>query len=245
MATLLMLALVFVQPASAQEGEPPLTFGLSRDFGYALGSTIQGTFSVRVQDDGNLVQIALLIDGQQISADDEPPFRIRFSTSDFAAGIHTIEVVGITADEEQLASQPIEVEFLSNEQARSQAIEVVFPLLALLFVLMVLGTLGPEMLGRGKRSFQLGAYGSAGGAVCPKCDLPFGRHNLSANLLVGKIERCPHCGKWGVVRRASSSALEAAESKYTANMSEGLIQKEDDAAHLRRMIDESRYESSE
>ncbi|MEK6221558.1 MAG: hypothetical protein N2D54_04870 [Chloroflexota bacterium] len=38
------------------------------------------------------------------------------------------------------------------------------------------------------KSFHLGIYSAAGGAVCPRCQLPYSRHLLSPNLLVGKLE---------------------------------------------------------
>ncbi len=245
LALLLLALLACVQPAHAQEGEPPLTFGLSRDFGYALGTSIQGTFSVRVTEDEGLVKIALLIDGQQMDVDGEPPFRIRFSTSDYAPGVHTISVIGTTTDGQEISSQAISVEFLSTEQARSQAIGLIVPLLGIVLVVMVLSALAPVLLGRGRRRFQPGSYGPAGGAICSRCDLPFSRNYFSLNLFVGKLERCPHCSKWSIVRRASNTDLEAAEARYSATMEPGAIQQEDDESHLRRMIDDSRYESSE
>ncbi len=245
LSLLLLAVLACAQPASAQEGGPTLTFGLSKDFGYALGSRIQGTFSVRVTEDEELTQIALLIDGQQVSIDDEPPYRIRFSTSDFAPGVHTISVIGVTTDGQEISSEPVAIEFLSAEQARSQTIDFLIPLLGVILAVMVLGTLGPALLGRGRRRFQPGSYGPAGGAVCPRCKLPFSRHYFSVNLLIGKLERCPHCGKLSIARRASDSELEAAEAQYMATTAQGIVQHEDEEAHLRRMIDDSRYESSE
>jgi hypothetical protein len=245
LALLFLALLACVQPAHAQDGEPPLSFGLSKDFGYALGSSIQGTFSVHVTEEESLTQIALLIDGQQIDIDDEPPFRIRFSTSDFTPGTHSISVIGITTDGQEISSQAISVDFLSAEQARSQTINLIVPLLGIVLVIMVLSTLAPVLLGRGKRRFQPGSYGAAGGAICPRCELPFSRNYFSLNLLVGKLERCPHCGKWSIVRRASNTDLEAAEARYLATMEPGALQQEDEESHLRRMIDDSRYESSE
>jgi hypothetical protein len=69
-------------------------------------------------------------------------------------------------------------------------------------------------------SFVPGQYSLAGGAVCPRCELPYSRKTFSPNLLVGKLERCPHCGKIAVVGRASPSALEAAEARLSEQGSE-------------------------
>jgi len=241
----IMVALVFAVPAQAQEGEPSLSFRLNKDFGFGLGSRIQGTFSVSVAKDENLSQIALWIDEQMIDVDEEAPYRIRFSTSDFSPGVHMINVVGITTDGLELSGKPIRVDFLSSEQARSQTADLVVPLLALVVVVMLAGTLGPALFGRKKRRFQPGSYGPAGGCVCPRCGLPFSRHYFSLNLGFGKLERCPHCGKWSVVRRASSSELEEAEAKLASTMSSGPVQPENEEDNLRRMIDDSRYESGE
>jgi hypothetical protein len=241
----LMAIIVFALPAHAQEGEPSLSFRLNRDFGYGLGSRIQGTFSVSVAEDDNFSQIGLWIDEKLIDVDEEAPYRIRFSTSDFPPGVHMINVIGITTDGLELSGQPIRVDFLSSEQARSQTVKLVVPLLVLVAVVMLAGTLGPALFGRKKRRFQPGSYGHAGGSICPRCGLPFSRNLLSPNLGIGKLERCPHCGKWSIVRRASSSELEEAEAKLASTMSSGPVQPEDEDDNLRRMIDDSRYESGE
>jgi hypothetical protein len=38
--------------------------------------------------------------------------------------------------------------------------------------------------------------------------MPFSRSVLAPNMLVGKLERCPHCRKWAIVGRAGSADLE-------------------------------------
>jgi hypothetical protein len=245
LTVLAMAILLGAQTGYAQEGEPSLSFGLSKVFGYAMGSNIQGTFNVSVDGDGDFAQIKLLIDGLEAGSDDTPPFRIQFSTSDFPPGVHAISVSGITTEGDEITSSDMPLTFLSSEEARTQTVGVVVPLLAVVLAVMVLGSVLPAVLGRGKRRFQAGNYGPSGGTVCPRCKLPFRRSVLSFNLLVGKLERCPHCGKWGVLPRASSSDLEAAEKRYAATLSEGVIQQDDEQDQLRRMIDESRFENND
>ena len=100
--------------------------------------------------------------------------------------------------------------------------------------------LGGRGRGGGVANAQQG-YGPAGGAICPKCGRPFARNLLSPNLLAGKLSRCPHCGKWSVVSRATPAALaavEAASSASTPSPAADLSPEE----KLRRQIDESRYE---
>jgi hypothetical protein len=50
---------------------------------------------------------------------------------------------------------------------------------------------------------QRRSYGVAGGVVCRSCGLPFARNALDLNMVVGKLVRCPHCGKWAVLPAAS------------------------------------------
>ncbi len=242
---LVVAGFVFVPKALAQESEPTLQVRLNKDFGYALGSRIQGAFSVRVSEDPDLVQITLWIDDQRVGVDDAAPFRISFNTSEFVAGMHSIKVVGTMNDGREVSSPILQVEFLSAEEARSDAFKVVIPILAVVLVVMLISSIIPVLSGRGKKRFQLGTYGSAGGAICPRCTMPFSRHLLSLNLGFGKLERCPHCGKWAIVRRASPSELEAAEARMKESSAEGALQVEDEAEHLRRLIDESRFEADE
>lgn len=84
-------------------------------------------------------------------------------------------------------------------------------------------------------------YGLEGGAVCPKCGLPFSRSVFGLNLLVGKLSRCPHCGKWSVVGRASPDELAAAEAKLRGE-AQPAPPAADAATQLHKRIEESRYE---
>lgn len=56
------------------------------------------------------------------------------------------------------------------------------------------------------------SYGLLGAAVCRRCGKPFGRRWWAPNVLVGKLQRCPHCGAWSIVRRATPEELARAES---------------------------------
>lgn len=85
-------------------------------------------------------------------------------------------------------------------------------------------------------------YGLAGGAICPRCGEPFARHPLGLNLLAGKLSRCPHCGKWSVVARATPAARAEAEARKRAagpaDASLALSPEE----KLQRAIEASKYE---
>ena len=61
--------------------------------------------------------------------------------------------------------------------------------------------------------------------------------------MVGKLERCPHCGKWSIARRAMPAELAAAEERLMADNQAGqMAAGESEEEKLRRMLDDSRYE---
>ena len=65
---------------------------------------------------------------------------------------------------------------------------------------------------------------------------------LAPNLLAGKLERCPHCGKWAIVPRAAPQVLQEAEDRLREGSLETETTSESEAEKLRRMLDESKYE---
>lgn len=86
-----------------------------------------------------------------------------------------------------------------------------------------------------------GNYGLAGGAVCPRCGRAFARNLLSPNLVVGKLSRCPHCGKWSIVAAASPEMLAAAEAAQPKD-AETATTTLSPAEKLRRQIEDSKFE---
>jgi hypothetical protein len=60
---------------------------------------------------------------------------------------------------------------------------------------------------------------------------------------VGKLGRCPHCGKWAIVRRATAIELEQAEEHYRGHRGEVQKPVEDEVERLRKQIEDTRYES--
>jgi hypothetical protein len=239
----LLLCALLVLPASAQEGgeEEQLQLNFNRDFGYGgFGGEIQGRFSLKVAAPENLVQVEYFLDGERVFQGTEHPFRWQFNTANFPEGRHTFSAVGYRADGSQLTAPEFTRIFLSSDQAWSQTGDLLVPMLILFGVVALLGVLGPVLLGRRKK-FTLGVYGMAGGAVCPRCTFPYARNMLSPNLLVGKLERCPHCGKWAIVPAASSIDLEVAEARYT-NEDQGTLQPESQEDKLRQILEDSRYD---
>jgi len=122
----------------------------------------------------------------------------------------------------------------------------VIPLLAVIVGLTVISFVIPTLFRRGK-STPLGAqrnYGLTGGAICPKCQRPFVLNFMSLNLLIGKLDRCPHCGKWSLVHRTPIEMLRVAEQAELAQAQgnqagvEGLSEEE----KLKKALDDSRYQ---
>ncbi len=236
---LLALALIVV-PAFAQATETPLLLHLSRDFGYGGGSRIQGLFTMSV-DREDLARVEFLIDGQVVSTDTEAPFRYQFNTSAYSLGEHSLSAVGYGAAGQAFSAPARTYTFVTADESWAAAGRIVIPILGLALFVALAGTVLPALMGRGK-SFRRGEYGVEGGAVCARCGFPYPRHVFTPNMLVGKLERCPHCGKWAIARRATPAELAAAEERMLADESRGGLDTDDTAERERRMIDESRFE---
>lgn len=238
-----LLVAVLTVPAYGQDGDDRLTIHLRRDFGYRSVGRIQGRFTISADGPHDLERVKYQLDGEVFAEVSEAPFKYSFSTSEYAVGAHTFSAVGTTASGAEVFSEEVRLEFVSAEESWQQVANLAVPLMAGLVVLMVLGTLLLTLTGRRSGSFKLGNYGSAGGAVCPRCGFPYPRHFISPNLLVGKLEMCPHCGKWAIVPRASRTALDEAETRFRADAEIGLLAQESEGgdAQEQHKLDETRY----
>jgi hypothetical protein len=235
-----LLLLLAVVPTSAQtDGE--LTIEFHRDFGYSAGSEIQGAFSLTAVGPEDLVRVDYYLDDQLLGSATQPPFRISFNTGDHGLGRHTFVALGTTADGSEIRSLDRTLEFVSPEEGWQVAGKIALPIIGIVLLMSLLGTVVPSMLGR-KTKFRFGEYSVAGGAVCPRCGMPFSRHPMSLNMVFGKLERCPHCGKLSIVSAASASALRQAEARWQADSHQGELKPEGEGDRLREQIDESRYE---
>lgn len=243
----LCINLVLAGKATAQEAEG-LKLGLSRDFGYGgFGNDIQGLFSMKIVDEPqNLVSVDFMIDGEVIFSDSESPFRFQFSTDSYAVGEHTLSARGVTSDGQELLSNEIVAEFVPAGEGMAAAGKIIGPIFGLIVVVMLATLVIPVFLMRRKgQSLPLGAprtYGMAGGTICPKCKRPFSMHAMAPNVVIGKLDICPHCGKWSVVRRYSQEALEAA---VVAELEQAKGQEvkapESDEEKLRKELEDSKY----
>jgi hypothetical protein len=245
LAAFVIAMLVFALPALAQD-EPSLSLRLSRDFGYSSGTgRIQGTFSMIASGPDNLARVQFKIDEQIIGEVTEAPFRLRFSTGDYPLGVHTLSATGETSDGRMLETEPIRLEFVSADEGWQTAGKIVIPIIALVVGIMLATFLLPLLFRRGKRvQLPAGAqrsYGIMGGGICPKCNRPFALHAFGLNLLVGKLDRCPYCCQWSLMRRASLQELHAAEAAELEAMPGELGLPDNSEEEYRRQVDDSRY----
>jgi len=243
----LLLVLVLMVPsttARAQEDSPVITLTLTKDMGYGgFGGDIQGTFSMKASGPNELVEVQFFIDNTLIGTDSEAPFRIQFHTDNFNPGIHSFRAVGILADGSELHSNQFSRNFLSGESAAEVTITLVVTILAAVLGISLIGVIGPMLLRKKGKQRPIGEYSAAGGTICPRCELPYSRHVISPNIIVGKLERCPHCGKISVVGRASQEELVQAEQRLQADSQEGIMDlQHDEEESLRRALEESRFD---
>lgn len=246
----LLISLTLTPLTFAQTDQEELSLRLSKDFGYSSGTgKIQGAISMKATGPQDLARVVFYIDQESIGEVMQAPFRLRFSTDNYPLGVHTLYAVGYTAGGRELRSNEIRAQFVSSEEGRQAAFKIIIPLLAVVFGAMILSFVVPLVFNRGKASqLPLGAprnYGISGGAICPKCKRPFAIHFLGLNLAVGKLDRCPYCGKWSLVRRASLAELSAAEAAELAQATEGtLAPPVSEEEHLKRELADSRFDDS-
>ncbi len=233
----LMVWVGLVAGAAAQESE--LTLYVRRNFGYGGGSQIQGNFRLEVDGPADLVAVTYRVDDAVVATATEPPFRVDFETDAYPHGWHELVAIAQTSDGRTLTSNTRRFEFVSAEegwQAAGQMGGTI--LLGVGGVIAVVFGLQFWLVGRDKKAGRRG-YGLMGGAVCPKCGKPFGIHIWGLNALGGKFDRCDHCGKWSLVRRASPAALAAEEAADApATQTAGPEASEE---RERRRLDDTRY----
>ena len=228
----------------AENGGQRIEIKLNRNFGYGGFGQIQGTFTISADAPDDVVRVEFILNGELMAEDVEAPWKFNFNTDSYEPGDSTFSAKGYTADGTVYTSNTYTTEILSGEDAMSSTFKLVVPILLVVVGVMALSAFIPIITGR-KKAFELKKYGLAGGAVCKSCGLPFSRNTLAPNLLVGKLERCPHCGKWQIAARANSAQLEIAENMYLADKQEGNLEissVEDDDDKLRQMLDDSRFD---
>jgi hypothetical protein len=241
-----LFLLINASEARAQAEDDGLELRVMRIFGFRLGNTLQGRIGLRADGPEDLIRVVFYLDDEMILEDSEAPFQAEFSTGEFSPGKHTLQAIGYTRDGKTLESEVETYSFLSADEAMQSVQDILIPLLIGVVLLMAIaGVVAKMITKRDAREHKIGDYGAAGGAVCRRCGKPFSRHFLSPNLIVGKLERCPHCGAVGVFQRANPAELKAAEDLLLAEMGDEreVPEEESEEERLRRMLDETRFDA--
>ena len=246
-AVIFSLILLSITGSAAAQGDGELTVSLSRDFGYGgFAGDIEGLFTIRAEGPDSLVKVIFYIDDQIMLEDSSPPFSYQFQTGNYSIGSHVLYAVGYLGGGGELVSNKLSRTFVSPEVGTEMAMKIVLPLLAIVGVFMLVSFLVPVLMDRKRTPLPLGAprqYGVLGGAICPKCGRPFSIHFLSVNIsFLGKFDRCPHCGKWSLVRRSSPADLAAAEqAELDGAQGQSGVGGASQKDQLKREIDDSRF----
>jgi len=248
---LLSLGLIAILLAVTVRAQgPPMNLKLGRLFGYGgFGGELQGVFRLSVSVPNALQRVVFYLDGQPIGEVSQAPFQLQASTDEFPPGRHTFVAVGYTSGGIELHSNEVYSYFLTAEEAGRATRNLIVSLLGGIFGLMALAFLISALLSRGQKpSAELGQprhYGLFGGAICPKCRRPFGRHWWGLNMVMGRLDRCPFCGKWSVMQSASREALAAAaadELQQAARGEDVPALSEDE--RRRRELEDSRFQDA-
>jgi len=235
-----VLLLGLTLTAAAQS--PDLTLRLSRTWGYGgPNGDIQGTFTFKAEGPETLTAVEFYIDDTLVGRVEEPPWQLRFVTDDYPLGEHRLYAIGVTADGQTLKSNVLVRNFVPASAAWEFIIKFAVPLIFLAFAIPAL----IYWVDRKRNPEKYSGYGGPqGGAICPNCGCPFPRHWWGLNFGRKKYDRCPHCGKWSLVGRASEAELKAAaiacglESPPEEKPAAGPADAE---AQLKQKLEESRY----
>ena len=248
MLNLILSILILIIASTSHQQEEQLQISLSRTWGYSSGTgSIQGTFTIRSSGPEDLSQVIFYLDDEVLGEVNEAPFDLRFVTDDYPLGVHQIWAAGFTESGKELQSNVIQRKFVSADEGWQAASNIIVPIVVLIAVAAGLAILVPMIFSRGKKE-QLApgaprTYGVHGGAICPKCSRPFSRHIYGLNLGLHKYDRCPYCGKWSLVRRASREELEAAEAAEITDAEQGMFSPEmSEEGELRQEIEDSRFD---
>jgi len=244
---LLILISTAAIPAFAQSDS--LQLGVHRLFGYGGGDQIQGSFRLDVSGPSDLTRVTFKIDDEVVATVTAAPFQVDFVTDRYDLGWHNLTAEGQTASGRTLTSAPRRFEFVSASAGWASVGRIFVPILGLLVLVAVFAVIGIVLDTRRSRQSPtpLGAerrYGLMGGAICPKCSRPFSRHWWGINAGLGKLDRCPHCGRWSIVRAVPLEQLRAAEAaERQAAQPANPVPELSAEEKLRRQLDESRFDT--
>ena len=192
------------------QGSSHFGLRLRRDWGYGSGADIQGQVTLSLTGEtGEVSRVVFSMDDAIIADLSEAPFSFSFSTDDYPSGLRRMSAKVFTSDGVSQDAEPITYNFLSKDAANSATTKVIG-----LVVVIILVSMGLTVFISSKNKGSETANGGINGlAVCQRCGKTFPRSILGLNVVVGKFERCPHCGKWQLTRRASPLEIQLADSR--------------------------------
>ena len=183
---------------------------LRRDWGYGAGADIQGRVTISLSGETEELTRVIYYMDEAVMADlSEAPFSFSFSTDDYPSGLRRMSATVFTSDGESQDVASISYNFLSKEQADSATTNVI----GLVVVVILVSLAVTAFISSRNKGSEKANGGINGLAVCQRCGKTFPRSILGLNVVVGKFERCPHCGKWQLTRRASPLEIEFADSR--------------------------------
>ncbi len=245
---ILLVSSMTVGTVKAQSGEQ-LQLGNSRINGYGgIGIDIQGVFALKIiNPPADLERVEFYLDKTVMGEVKNPPFNLTYNTDSYPLGLHTLRAIGYTTTGNEILSNDIQVNFVPASEGTKVLLKIIIPVLGLILLLVIVSVGVPLLSSRDKPvSLPLGAerhYGVGGGAICPKCGRPFQLKLWWINLGLHKIDRCPYCGKWSLVRPKSIDQLRAAEGAELkgAQPEIGSINGSE-SDKLKKELDDSRYQ---
>lgn len=203
---LLVLALIFVFSEAQAQTESPLILRLTRNFGYGSGSDIQGNMTLHLDGDlSSVVRVVYYMDDEVMAEVSQEPFRLAFSTDNYQPGVHQMRAEVSSADGTVTPAGPIAYNFLTAADSAKNATSILLAIVGISLAAMLVSWL---ISSRQKGGAATTTGGMHGVAVCKRCGKTFARSFFGMNLVVGKFEPCPHCGKWQITRRASPLEIE-------------------------------------
>lgn len=223
----------------AAQNEEELTLRLRRDFGLGMGTQIQGDFTLIVTGPETVTSVTFLLDGESLGEVTQAPFQLPFNTDKYTPGLHTFSATATTSDGRSLATTPISRTFVTGGDASQAVLSGIVPLMVGLVVVMILVA---WLSAQATKTSGGGDYtGLFGGTLCPKCGRPFALHWWGMKLVVARLDRCPHCGKWSMVNRMPTDALKAADEAFE-HASATAVPTLSPEQKLKEQLDDSRFQ---
>ncbi len=238
-ALLLALLLVTANTAFAQTGR--LQLSLSKVSGIGLGSQIQGLFRLSVSGPADIVSATFEMDGTAMGTVTQAPYSFQFHTDSYAPGQHRFTATARTSGGQSLTSNSVDAEMVSLSSGWQSAVRLLWPIFAIVLLALLAAFAVPLLSLKSSRRYAPGAqrqYGLAGGTICGRCGRPYALNFFSLRLVVGRLARCPYCGKWSLARPASQAALRAAELAEVQN--QPVVHEPTPEEILRQQIEDSR-----